>query len=63
MDNEYANRIGYLDWEFKVEEIPHDPDAPKTGDTFPLMILISVMTVSLSALVILFVYTKKRKAR
>ena len=63
MDNEYANRIGYLDWEFKVEEIPHDPDAPKTGDTFPLMILISVMTVSLAALVILFVYTKKRKAR
>lgn len=63
MDNEYANKIGYLDWEFKVEEIPHDPDAPKTGDTFPLMILISVMTVSLAALVILFVYTKKRKAR
>lgn len=63
MDNEFANKIGYLDWEFKVEEIPHDPDAPKTGDTFPLMILISVMTVSLAALVILFVYTKKRKAR
>lgn len=63
MDNEFANKIGYLDWEFKVEEIPHDPDAPKTGDTFPLMILISVMTVSLAALVILFVYSKKRKAR
>lgn len=63
MDNEFANKIGYLDWEFKVEEIPHDPDAPKTGDTFPLMILISVMTVSLAALLILFVYTKKRKAR
>ena len=63
MDNEYANRIGYLDWEFKVEEIPHDPDAPKTGNTFPLVLLISVMTVSLAALVILFVYTKKRKAR
>lgn len=63
MDNEFANKIGYLDWEFKVEEIPHDPDAPKTGDTFPLVILISVMTVSLAALVILFVYTKKRKAR
>ena len=63
MDNEYSNKIGYLDWEFKVEEIPHDPDAPKTGDTFPLVILISVMTVSLAALLILFVYTKKRKAR
>lgn len=63
MDNEFANKIGYLDWEFKVEEIPHDPDAPKTGDTFPLMLLFSVMTVSLAALVILFVYTKKRKAR
>lgn len=63
MDNEFANKIGYLDWEFKVEEIPHDPDAPKTGDTFPLVLLISVMTVSLAALVILFVYTKKRKAR
>lgn len=63
MDNEYANQIGYLDWEFKVEEIPDDPNAPKTGDTFPLLVMITVMALSIAALAVLFVYTRKRKSR
>ena len=61
MGNEFANEVGYLDWEFKVEEVPHDPDAPKTGDTFPLVPLICVMIVSLAAIVILLITVKKRR--
>lgn len=61
MDNDFANRIGYLDWEFKVEEIPHE--GPKTGDTSHILLLTVVMTASLAALVVLFVFSRKRKAR
>lgn len=35
LDNQYQYQIGYLDWEFMIEEYeiePDDPDAPVTGD-------------------------------
>jgi hypothetical protein len=60
MGNEFANEIGYLDWQFKIEEIP---DPPKTGDEANLMLYGTVALVSLVALVaVLVVYKRKKTA-
>jgi hypothetical protein len=34
LTNEYSEQMGYLDWEFKVEEFPIEKEDPKTGDSF-----------------------------
>lgn len=39
LSNEYQSQIGYLDWEFRVEEFlisPDDPAPPPTGDVIHL---------------------------
>ena len=64
MGNEYQNNIGYIDWEFKVEELPvepSDPEPPKTGDT-RVFLYIALTAVSLTGfLIILFFGKQKRK--
>ena len=64
MGNEYQNQIGYVDWEFKIEELPvdpSDPDNPKTGDDSRIFLYSSLTVVSLAALVILVPLRKRRK--
>lgn len=57
--NDFANQIGYLDWQFKVEEIP---DTPKTGDDSSLLLYSGLALVSLVLIVALLVaYTKRKK--
>lgn len=60
MKNDWAEQTGYLDWEFKVEEIEENPN--KTGDTFPLVFLTGVMVISLAAVMVLLFTVKKRRS-
>ena len=64
LDNKYQQQIGYLDWEFKIEEYevePTDPEPPKTGDAFPLGLWLGLMLSSLFALLILLLVQKRKK--
>ena len=62
LDNTYQQQIGYLDWEFMIEEYeiePTDPEPPKTGDDFQIWIWLGLMLMSLLALVILILAWKQ----
>lgn len=59
LDNEYANRLGEVDWVFTAEEMPKS-DKPKTGDDSGLILWLSLMGLSMAgAAGILTAYKKK----
>lgn len=62
MGNDYQNEIGYIDWEFKIEELPiepTDPEPPKTGDTSNIILYSGMMIFSLAALIALLLIGKR----
>ncbi len=64
LPNEFQNKIGYLDWEFKIEEFPvalDDPQSPQTGDNTHLGLWLALMICSLCIFIILLVWRKKDK--
>ena len=64
LDNMFQNKIGYLDWEFMIEEFPvepGDPQAPQTGDNSNMVLWLALMISSLALLIILLVWRKKDK--
>ena len=64
MGNEYQHQIGYLDWEFKVEELPispTDPQPPKTGDESSIGLYMGLMAGSVVALVVILFLVKRKK--
>lgn len=64
LDNTFQKYIGYLDWEFMIEEFPiepTDPEPPKTGDTFPVWLMFALMAVSLGGILLLLLAKKKKK--
>ena len=65
MDNEFQEEIGYLDWQFMVEEFPIEPDiplVPDTGDDSNVMLWVFLMLIAVGMLVTAVEVVKKRKA-
>ena len=64
MGNEFADKIGYIDWQFKIEEFPvepSDPVPPQTGDETPIGLYFALMGVAFVAIVALVLIFFKRK--
>ncbi len=64
LDNTYKELVGYLDWQFMVEESepePDDPQPPYTGDAQVLFVWAVVFAVSFGLL--LFVIIKRKRDR
>ena len=65
MGNEFQDSIGYIDWEFMIEELsvePTDPKPPQTGDTFYLYV--NTLIISLIGIgVVLFIAKRQQKAK
>ena len=62
LDNRFQDAIGYLDWQFRVEELPVSPEDPKTGDAFDPMPWVFAAAGSLVMIAVL-VAVFKRKAK
>ena len=60
LDNEFQEQVGYLQWEFMIEEYPVDPDDPMvpTGDT-SMQIWFVMLLVSALGLLLLILREKK----
>lgn len=64
LPNEFQNQIGYLDWEFMIEEFPveeGDPKPPQTGDNSNVGLWFALVISSLAMLIILMIWRKKDK--
>lgn len=65
LDNNFKNQVGYLDWEFMIEEFPVEEDDPKppaqTGDESDLFGYIAAMAGSGVILFVLILLGHKKK--
>jgi len=61
MDNRFQNAVGYLDWQFMVEEFPIEITDPKTGDV--IFYYAAILAASAAGLVFLLILWKKRKKK
>lgn len=65
LGNEYQEAVGYLDWQFKVEELPVDPGDPRpvrTGDTTNLHLYITLASASGLVLLLLLVFKRRNNS-
>lgn len=65
MGNDFANEIGYVDWQFRVEEFPKEPGdpAPDTGDDRPITLYLGLMGLCVAVGILAVVVGKKKKAQ
>lgn len=64
LDNMFQQMIGYLDWEFRIEEYeidPEDPEPPDTGDESGLLLWAGVMGMSVLVLLLLLLTRKQEE--
>ncbi len=64
LDNSYKNRIGYLDWEFMIEELPvegTDPKPPFTGDSTGITLWIVLISSIVLMFILVLIWRKKNK--
>ncbi len=64
MGNDFQDAIGYLDWQFKVEEFPveeGDPEAPQTGDDSRIGMWLTALIGSLTLLIILVLWRRRER--
>jgi hypothetical protein len=64
LDNSFQNSVGYLKWEFMIEEFPigpDDPKPPKTGDNSNLVLWAALFVGAGVLFVILLPWRKKDK--
>ncbi len=64
LGDEYQEAVGYIDWLFKVDELPVEPDDPKppqTGDNFNFVLWISLMVVSGGCIFYIILTGRKRR--
>ncbi len=64
LSNEFQNQVGFLDWEFMIEEFPiesDDPKPPPTGDNSPTKTWFLIMGCVLVIMMILLLWRKKDK--
>lgn len=66
LGNDFAARIGQLNWQFMVEEFPIDPSDPKppqTGDGLNLIPWIALLAASLIFVIFFIILLKRQKRR
>lgn len=61
MGNEFQHQIGYLDWEFKVEEVPIKTPGVQTGDESNLLFFGGLLLISLLAMVALLLTWRRKR--
>lgn len=64
LDNNYKDLIGFIDWQFMIEELPVEPDdpqPPQTGDTSNLTLWFTLMISSAAMLIILLFWKRREK--
>ncbi len=63
LGNDYAERIGEIDWVFVVEEyVDDDPDSPQTGEHSHLNFYLLLMTVSMLIFIPLLLYKRRKRS-
>ena len=64
MGNEFQDAVGKLGWEFKVEEMPIEPEdpIPPTGDHMELGLYIGLVAVSAVLIIVLLVLKRRKQA-
>lgn len=65
MDNAFQDAVGKLDWQFKVEELPVDPDDPKppqTGEQTRVWLYAGIFLAGAGGFLLLLPAAKRKKA-